>query len=159
MTTIAKKFPKSKGWITAKITLKKNAIFTKQDAREFISFGKPHRCQFGLVDVSRNPIRIIYRETNKAALDPDSNPVESPMSLDAPVPFIARCGKVVVEVKEVIKEFDPLMMITAEILAGKHFNDAGDYGPGDTVNIGPLTEYWRILTFPDLTAETQPQAD
>lgn len=148
---LASKFPKSKGWITAKISLKKGASFTEDDARNFISFGKPHRCQFGLIDVSRNPVKVIYRETNKAALDPDFQPVESPMSMDAPVPFIAKCGNVIVEVNECIKEFEPMQMIRAEILKGLHFNDRGNYGPGDTVTMGPLTDHWRILTFPDVT--------
>lgn len=147
----ATQFPKSKGWITAKLSLKRGASFTEDDARNFISFGKPHRCQFGLIDVSRNPVKVIYRETNKAALDPDANPSEWPMDMATPVPFIAKCGKLIVEVQLCLPEFAPMQMIRAEILQGMHFNDHGDYGPGDTVNIGPLTEHWRILTFSDLT--------
>lgn len=147
----ASKFPKSKGWITAKLSLKRGASFTEQEARDFISFGKPHRCQFGLIDVSRNPVKIIYREPKRAALDPDAQPVELPMDMATPVPFIARCGSLIVEVQKCITDFAPMQMIRAEILAGKHFNDRGNYGPGDTCTFGPLTEHWRILTFPDLT--------
>lgn len=147
----ATQFPKSKGWITAKLTIRKNAIFTKDDARNVMSWGKPHTCQFGLINTSRNPVKVIYRENRRAALDADSQPVELPMDMVAPVPFIAKCGKLIVEVQEVLQEFAPLPMIRCEILSGEHFNDAGDYGPGDTVTIGPLTEHWRILTFPDIT--------
>ena len=145
------KYPKSKGWITALLTLKKGLKFSAKAARGFISLGKPHTIQFGLIDLSRNPVRVIYRETKQAALDPDTQPIDSPMDMAAPVPFIAQCGGLIVQVDEVLQEFAPMPIIRCEILQGKHFNDAGNYGPGDTVVIGPLTEHWRILTFPDLT--------
>ncbi len=149
MSTIAKRFPKSKGWITAKLTLHKGVQFTEDDAKNFVSFGKPHRCQFGLIDISRNPVKVVYREIRKAALDPDATPNEWPMDMATPVPFIARCGSLIIQVEECLTEFAPMQMIRGEILDGKHFNDRGDYGLGDTVTIGPLTEHWRILTFPD----------
>jgi hypothetical protein len=146
-------FPKSAGWITAKLTVKKGANFTEEDARSFFSFGQPHRCQFGLIETNCNPVKVIYRETRKAALDPDTQPVAAPLDLEAlpvlPTPFIARCGNLIVQVREVLERFQPLPMVRVEILAGKHFNDAGNYGPGDEVTIGPLTDHWQILTFPD----------
>jgi len=149
MSSIAKQFPKSKGWIYAKFYLKKNAAFSHDDARGFVSCGKPHLYQFGLIDISRNPVRVIYRENRLAAIDSDTIPNEGPMDMATPVPFIARCGSLILEVKECITEFAPMQMIRGIILQGKHFNDRGDYGPGDTVTVGPLTEHWRILTFPD----------
>lgn len=142
-------FPKSAGWITAKLSLKRGATFTEDDARNFITLGKPHRAQFGLIDVSRNPVRVIFRENRRAAVQPDAQRIEVDFDIHAPVPFIAKCGQLIVEVKQVREEFLPMHLIRVEILAGKHFNDAGDYGPGDEVTIGPLTEHWRILQFPD----------
>ena len=127
--------------------------FTEDDARQCITFGRPHTCQFGLIDITRNPVKVIYRETRRAAIDPNTQPVVTPLDLEElpviPTPFIARCGNLVVQVNEVLDRFHPLPMIRVKVLAGKHFNDAGDYGPGDEVNIGPLTEHWQVLTFPD----------
>lgn len=149
----SQQFPASKGWITAKLTVNKGANFTEEDARLFISLGKPHRCQFGLIETNCNPVKIIYRETRRAALDADTQPVATPLDLEElpvmPTPFIARCGKLIVQVNEVLERFQPLPMVRAEILAGKHFNDAGNYGPGDEVTIGPMSEHWEFLTFPD----------
>jgi hypothetical protein len=122
-------------------------------ARQIITFGDPHSIQVGIIDVSRNPIKIIYREAKRAALDPIAEHSAAPLDLNAMIPalpFIARCGNIIVQVRRVFTELLPLPMFRAEILAGQHFNDAGDYGPGDTVNFGPLTEHWEVLTFPDI---------
>jgi hypothetical protein len=145
----SKQFPPSSGWITAKLTLTKGATFTEQDAREFITFGKPHRAQFGLIEIGPKSVKIIYRETNKAAIQPDAEPVVIDFDIHAPLPFIAQCGNLIVEVNKVHVDLLPLQLIDVEILKGKYFNDRGDYGPGDEVTIGPLSEHWKILTFPD----------
>jgi hypothetical protein len=149
----SKKFPESAGWITAKLSLKKGERFTDSEAREFMSFGEPHRLQFGLVDCSRNPVRIIFREIGKAAQDPDAEYQEIDFDIHHPVPFIAKCGNVTVEVLKVHEDMLPMEMIRAKIIKGMHFNDRGNYGPGDEVNIGPLTEHWKILQFPDLASQ------
>lgn len=146
----SQQFPKSAGWITARIGLKRGVDFTEQDAREFITFGKPHSCQFGLIEIVRSTCKIIYRENSRAALDPKTAAVEVDFDMHSPVPFVAKCGGLIVKVTRIHEEFLPLPLIRCQILAGKHFNDAGDYGPGDSVTIGPLIEdSWKILTFPD----------
>lgn len=152
---LSEKFPKAAGWITAKLTVKKGENFTEEDARQFMSFGKPHTCQFGLIETNRNPVKIIYREIRKAAIDPDAQPVVSPLVPETlpsiPVPFIASCGNLIVEVQEAFSKWQqiPMPMLRVIILRGRHFNNSGDYGPGEEVNIGPLSEHWKILTFPD----------
>lgn len=157
-TNTTKKFPKKKGWITAKLSLKRGATLTEEEVRHFISAGAPHGVQVGLVDVSCNPVKIIFRDIGEAALDPDETPEELVL-IDSkthdfvkdlpPLPFIAKCGNLVVKALKIREDLAPLPVMRCHVVSGLHFNDHGDYGPGDEVNIGPLTTYWRILKFAD----------
>jgi hypothetical protein len=66
-------------------------------------------------------------------------------------PFVARCGRVLLLVDEVIQP-DPntkgFILLRGTLIEGLHFDDRGDYGPGDRVTIGPITNYWRRITLP-----------
>jgi hypothetical protein len=66
-------------------------------------------------------------------------------------PFVARCGRMLFVVEEVILP-DPaaknFILLRGTLIEGKHFNDAGDYGPGDRVTVGPITKNWRRITLP-----------
>lgn len=72
---------------------------------------------------------------------------QRPLKPDDKPPFMARCGNVLVMVKNI--ECDGGVgpfFLKGLILEGVHINDRGDYGPGDTVTFGPLSEYWRRIT-------------
>lgn len=62
--TLKKQFPKADGWITAKLTLNPGCTMTEDDATQYINFfsDPANPPEIGHVDVSRNPIVIIYRE-------------------------------------------------------------------------------------------------
>ena len=153
-------FPANKGWIRLSMTLKRGDRFTEEEAQEYASFGQPDRLQFGLVDVSRNPVRLIYRELkNYPWGDPDLGDlplVENPIRLADKLPFAAKCGNLTIWVTSVDGEGVAksrkgpveIILIRGQIIQGKYFNDAGNYGPGDTVCIGPITDHWKRLSLP-----------
>ena len=64
------KFPKADGWITAKLTLNRGCTMTEEDAKQYIEFFSDPDSppEIGHIDVSRNPVVIIYRERKAAAL-------------------------------------------------------------------------------------------
>ena len=70
-----------------------------------------------------------------------------PLSPQDKPPFVARCGTVMVLVQSIEQAGDDgPMFLGGLILEGFHFNDHGDYGPGDTVGFGPLTDHWRRIS-------------
>ncbi len=83
-------------------------------------------------------------------IDPAAPLVQSRIKASDKVPFVARCGSVLCLVNS-LEEFAPkLILLRVRIVQGKHFSDCGDYGPGDEVTIGPITNHWRRISLPIL---------
>ena len=64
--SLKKQYPESDGWITAKLTLKRGVSWTEDDARKYITLFGGNSSEIGHVDISRNPVVIIYREIKPA---------------------------------------------------------------------------------------------
>jgi hypothetical protein len=72
---------------------------------------------------------------------------QSPIKPDDKPPFIARCGELLMLVDDLDGSLsESLIVLRGVILEGHHYNDRGDYGIGDRVNIGPITDYWRRIS-------------
>lgn len=70
-----------------------------------------------------------------------------PFTAEDKPPFVARNGRVVFLV-EAIEDLTGhgFILIRGLMLEGIHFNDQGDYTPGDRVTIGPITDTWRRIS-------------
>lgn len=88
--------------------------------------------------------------TKYPKIDPAAPLVESRIKATDKTPFAARCGSVLVCVNELEELAPKLIILRVRIIQGHHFNDRGDYGPGDEVTIGPITHHWRKLSLPVL---------
>ncbi len=63
------------------------------------------------------------------------------------VPFVAVNGSVLFSVSGIEQMDGPgFVLMRGLIVEGFHFNDAGNYGPGQTVTIGPITDTWRRIS-------------
>lgn len=63
------------------------------------------------------------------------------------VPFVAMNGSVLFAVSGIEQMDGPgFVLMRGLIVEGFHFNDAGNYGPGQTVTIGPITDTWRRIS-------------
>lgn len=70
-----------------------------------------------------------------------------PITAATETPFVARCGSVLIFVDALDGSFaEGFIILRGVLLEGKHFNDIGDYGVGDRVNIGPITDSWRRIS-------------
>lgn len=81
-------------------------------------------------------------------IDPAAPLVESPIKATDKTPFAARCGGLLAYVITLEELAPRMILLRVRIIQGKHFNDRGDYGPGDEVTIGPITNHWRRLSLP-----------
>jgi hypothetical protein len=63
------------------------------------------------------------------------------------VPFVAVNGHFILAVSSIEQMDGPgFVMMRGRILEGTHFNDSGNYGPGEVVTIGPITDTWRRIS-------------
>jgi hypothetical protein len=70
-----------------------------------------------------------------------------PITGAEPVPFVAVNGGVLMMIEHIEQADGPLVVfMTGIITEGLHFNDRGNYGPGDRVCIGPITDTWRRIS-------------
>ena len=71
-----------------------------------------------------------------------------PIKGDEETPFIGVCGTFMMfvqSIEELWNEGSGFIVVRGLILTGFHFNDRGNYEPGQTVTIGPITDSWRRL--------------
>ena len=86
----------------------------------------------------------------KNKVDPAAPLVQSRIKESDKTPFVARCGNLLVLVHDLEFFSSKIIIMRCRILQGKHFNDRGDYGPGDDVTIGPISNYWRKISIPPM---------